>query len=85
MRCVLTCCLVVLVLVLVPVGLGRSSSSCWRTSRVLGQLPPRRIWRAVARSLASSWGKCGTLGKRVRVRGVRGLFTFVGRGRGDGV
>lgn len=53
-------------------------SSCWRTSRVFGQLPPRRIWRAVARSLASSWGKWGTLGGRVR--GVRSLFTFGWRG-----
>ena len=32
-----------------------------RTSSELGQLPPRRTWRAVARSLESSEGKCGTL------------------------
>lgn len=41
--------------------------SCWRTSRLLGQLPPRRMARYVARSFESSSGKKGTLsGKRVR-------------------
>lgn len=35
--------------------------SCWRTSNVLGQFPPRRVVRLVARSLESSEGKKGTL------------------------
>ena len=30
--------------------------SCWRTSKVFGQFPPRRLVREVARSLSSSWG-----------------------------
>jgi len=54
-------------------GIGERVRSCWRTSKVFGQFPPRRVVSVVARSLESSWGKWGTLYKS-----VTGLFT-VGR------
>jgi hypothetical protein len=43
----------------------RERSSCWKTSSALGQLPPRRVVRLVARSLESSEGKKGTLDGRL--------------------
>jgi hypothetical protein len=40
---------------------GEDCTSWWKTWTVLGQFPPRLVVRLVARSLASSGGKCGTL------------------------
>ncbi|KAK7220293.1 hypothetical protein V2G26_008296 [Clonostachys chloroleuca] len=40
---------------------SRGTRICWSTSSELGQFPPRRMDRLVARSFESSSGKIGTL------------------------